>query len=249
MTASPESIMQSQFLIVALAGLFSCQALLAIPIRVLAWDQEIAGRKLAIVQGKGAVILDAMHPSQRTAAYQASGGEIPLVIQALDKPLVEDKPASSQILIPAALKRPLLLLLPDPKSATGLRLVLLEDDTSGFPWGSIRFINACAKKLAFVHDKKVVALPPSWDPVQVEPGGSSRNLDVQFYFYDTPERSIYSSVWLFNPEVRTLVFLVPGEDPRLGPVAMKMIREDRRLLAAVAAMAEAAKKPDAPAAP
>jgi hypothetical protein len=238
--------MQTQFLIVALAGLFSSQALLAIPLRILAWDQEIAGRKLAIVQSKGPEIIDAMHPSRRTGTYQVTGGEKPLVIQALDKPPVEDKPVTSEILIPAALKRPLLLLLPDAKSPTGLRLLLLEDDTSGFPWGCTRFINACGKKLAFVHDKKVVPIPPSWDPVQVDPGGSSRNLDVQLFFYDKPERAIYSSVWDYNPDERMLVFLIPGEDPRLGPVAMKMIGEDRRLLAATA---EAEKKPNVPAAP
>jgi len=38
-----------------------------------------------------------------------------------------------------------------------------------------------------------------------------------------------------------LVFLVPGEDPRLGPVGMKMIPEDRRLIKA----AQAAAKPEA----
>ena len=68
--------------------------------------------------------------------------------------------------------------------------------------------------------------------MQGEPGGDTRNLDVQLYTYDRPERPIYSSVWLFNPDERVLVFLVPGEDPRLGPVAMKMISENRRLIAA-----------------
>ncbi len=91
-----------------------------------------------------------------------SGGDQPLAIQALDRPLVEEKPTSSEIKIPAGLKQPLLPLLPDAKSATGLRLVLLEDDTSGFPSGSIRFVNACEKKLAFVRDKKVVPIHPAF---------------------------------------------------------------------------------------
>ncbi len=238
--------MQTQLLILALAGLLASESLLAIPIRVLAWDHEVAGRKLAIVQIKGQEIIQAMHPSRRTGTYQVSGGDQPLVIQALDRPLVEEEPASSGIKIPAGLKQPLLILLPDAKSATGLRLVLLEDDTSGFPWGSIRFVNACGKKLAFVMDKKVFPIPPSWDPVQTDPGGSARNLDVQLFFYDKPERPVYSSVWEYHPEERVLVFLIPGEDPRLGPVAMKMISEDRRLLAA---MAEVEKKPDGSAKP
>jgi len=125
--------MQTRIFIIALAGLISSHPLLAIPFRVLAWDQEIAGRKLAVVQGKGPVTIDGMHPSRRTAEYDATGGEKALVIQALDKPLIDGKPAASEILIPVALKRPLLLLMPDAKSATGLRLLLLEDDASGFP--------------------------------------------------------------------------------------------------------------------
>lgn len=238
--------MQTQLFIGALAGLFLTPSLLAVPIRVLAWDREVADRKLAIVQGKGPETIQAMHPSRRTGTYQVTGGEQTLVIQALDRPLVDEKPAASEIRIPVGLKRPLLLLLPDTKSPTGLRLVLLEDDASAFPWGSIRFINACGKKLAFVMDKKVVPIPPSWDPIQTDPGSSARNLDVQIFFYDKPERPVYSSVWEYHPEERVLVFLIPGEDPRLGPVAMKMISEDRRLLAA---MAEVEKKPDGSAKP
>lgn len=56
----------------------------------------------------------------------------------------------------------------DAKSPTGLRL-LLEDDGSGVPWGSTRFINACGKKLAFVHNKKAVPVPPSWVPCKWNP--------------------------------------------------------------------------------
>ncbi len=58
--------MQTQFFILALAGLYASESLLAIPIRILAWDHEVAGRHLAIVQIKGQEIIQAMHPSRRT---------------------------------------------------------------------------------------------------------------------------------------------------------------------------------------
>ena len=205
------------------------QSLHAIPLRVLAWNDEIAGRKLAIVDAKSSVTIEAMHPSKRTKPYQVAAGDKPVVIQALDKTDKDGKPAASLILIPQGTKQPLLLLLPDEKAATGLRLFVIDDDTADFPWGGIRFINASAKKLAFVFEKKTVVLPASWTPVSVNPGGVSRNMETQLFIVDQPTVPIYSAIWEQQQDVRMLIFLVPGDDPRLGPVAMKMISEDRRV--------------------
>ena len=205
------------------------QALHATPLRILAWNDEIAGRKLAIVDAKSSVTIEAMHPSKRTKPYHVVAGDKPVVIEALDKTDKDGKPAASQILIPPANKQPLLLLLPDEKAATGLRLFVLDDDAADFPWGGIRFINASGKKLAFVFEKKTVVLPASWTPVLANPGGVSRNMETQLFFFDQPTDPIYSAIWEQQQDVRMLIFLVPGEDPRLGPVAMKMISEDRRV--------------------
>lgn len=68
--------------------------------------------------------------------------------------------------------------------------------------------------------------------MQAEPGGVARNMEVKFYFREEPARPFYSAVWEQSPDLRTLVFLIPGNDPRLGSVAMKMVHEDRRLVAA-----------------
>jgi hypothetical protein len=213
----------------AFASLLLCQGLQAIPLRVLAWDDEIAARKLAIAGAKEFVTIQAMHPSKRTKVYQVIGGDKPVTIQALDKTDKDGKPATCGILLPPAIKQALLVILPDAKAATGLRLVVLEDDAPNFPWGCSRFINACGRKLAFVYEKKLTALPVSWEPVLVNPGGDNRNMEVQIFLFDDPQRPIYSAVWEQRQEVRTLIFIVPGEDPRLGPVAMKMISEDRRV--------------------
>jgi hypothetical protein len=208
--------------------LMLCQSLHAIPLRVLAWNDEIAGRKLAIIDAKSSVTIAAMHPSKRTKPYHVTAEDKPVVIQALDRTDKDGKPAASQILIPQGTKQPLLLLLPDEKAATGLRLYVIDDDTADFPWGGIRFINASGKKLAFVFEKKTVILPASWTPVSVNPGGVSRNMETQLFIFDQPAVPVYSAIWEQQQDVRMLIFIVPGEDPRLGPVAMKMISEDRR---------------------
>lgn len=214
---------------VIVTTLMLSQSLHAIPLRVLAWNDEIAARKLAIGNAKDSATIEAMHPSKRTRPYQVAAGDKPVVIQALDRTGKDGKPATSQILIPPGTKQPLLLLLPDEKAATGLRLYVIDDDTADFPWGGIRFINASGIKLAFVFEKKSVVLPASWTPVSVNPGGASRNMEAQLFVFDQPAAPVYSAIWEQQQDVRMLVFIVPGQDPRLGPVAMKMIPEDRRV--------------------
>ena len=213
------------------------QSLHAITLRILAWNDEIAGRKLAIVDAKGSVTIEAMHPSKRTKPYHVTADDKPVVIQALDKTDKDGKPAASQILIPQGTKQPLLLLLPDEKAATGLRLHVIDDDTADFPWGGIRFVNSSGKKLAFVFEKKTVVLPASWTPVSVNPGGANRNMETKLFLYDQPAVPIYSAIWEQQQDVRMLIFIVAGGDPRLGPVAMKMIPEDRRVTLAKPATA------------
>ncbi|MEO5712847.1 MAG: hypothetical protein ABIT37_05105 [Luteolibacter sp.] len=217
-----------------------CPALQAVPVRVLAWDDAIAGMRLALGDAKGSSVIESMHPSKRTRIYQLTAGEKPLVVEALDKKDPEGRPYTNEIKIPERIKQPLLVILPDAKAPTGVRLFVLDDDTSSFAWGSTRFINATGKQLVYVQEKKIVHLPSSWDPVQTDPGGTTRNMEVKFYFHDQPARAFYSAIWEYNTDLRMLVFLLPGEDPRSGPVAMKMIPEDRRLvLAAKEASAKA----------
>ncbi|MEO8614616.1 MAG: hypothetical protein ABI600_05700, partial [Luteolibacter sp.] len=196
--------------------------------------------RLTIRDSKGATVIEAMHPSKRTATYQVVAGETPPVVEALDLKGPDGKPLTSEIKIPAGVKRPLLVIHPAEKAGTGLRLIVLEDDVSNFEWGSTRFINATDKKMVFTYEKQVVELPPSMEPVQTRPGGASRNIEVKFFFIDRPSRPFYSSIWEHDPELRMLVFLGPGSDPRMGPVAMKMIPEDRRLINAAAEAAKAA---------
>lgn len=226
--------------LLAIAGmaLLSCNNSGAVPLRVLAWDPEVAAMRLSIGKGKEGTVIEAMHPSKRTKAYQVAAGENPLVIQALDRPDADGKPSTSTIKIPESVKQPLLLVLPDPKAATGIRLLVLEDDTADFAWGSTHFINATGRELVFAAEGKALRLPPSWTPVHADPGGATRSIEVKLFSRDQPARPIYSAIWEHDTDQRTLVFLVPGEDSRLGPVAIKAIPEDRRVIAATRAAAD-----------
>lgn len=203
----------------------------AAPLRVLAWDDGIAARKLAISHSKGTEELVGLHPDQRSKVFQVTPSEgAPAVIKALDKTNAEGKPATSEIKIAPEIKKPLLILLPDAKAATGLRLIVLDDDLAGFNWGSIRLVNATGKQLVFKWEKSLMAIPASWTPIQVKPGGADRNMEVQLFLHDQPDPPLYSAVWEHRDTYRNLVFIVPNDDPRLGPVAFKFLTEDRRVV-------------------
>ena len=218
--------------VIFLTSMLACPWLQATPLRILAWDDSIAARKLALADSKEPVPIEGMHPSKRTKIYHVKAGDKPLTILALDKTGPDGKPAVSAVIIPQDTKHPLLLLLPDEKSAAGLRLIVFDDDPANFPWGTTRFINASGAKLAIKFDKKNIVLPASWTPVLVNPGGANRNMETQLFFFNEPASPIYSGIWEQQQDIRTLVFLVQGKDPRLGPVAMKMIPEHRRALEA-----------------
>lgn len=218
-------------LLSAVLFLASVLSLNAVPLRVLAWDDAIAARKLAISHSQGIEELGDLHPSQRSRVYQAPSGEgAPAVIAALDRQDAEGKPFTCPIKIPEGVSKPLLILLPDAKAASGLCLLVLDDDLAGFDWGSIRLVNATGRQLVFKWDESVEVIPPGWNPVQVKPGGADRNMQVQLFLHDRPASPLYAAVWEHRKSYRNLVFILPHTDPRLGAVSFKFIIEDLRVL-------------------
>ena len=82
-------------------------------VRVLAWDDVIAARKLSLVSGTTMVPITNMHPQKRTPPFRLKG-EGGLIVRALDKPAGADgKPVDLRCPLAEGIKRPLLLLLPD----------------------------------------------------------------------------------------------------------------------------------------
>ncbi len=204
---------------------------LAADFRVLAWDQEIAGRNLALSNGGDQVVIQNMHPTQRTPSIRISSSpESPLVLLALDRMDEEGNPKVEKVAVPQGMKRPLMLLLPDPDAMTGLKPLLIEDDSADFPWASIRLINTTGKKLAFTYEKKARILPTTWKPLTFSPGGSTRNFEAKVFTEKELNRPIYSAIWEHREDFRILGFIVASDNPRLGPIAIKMIYDDRRAI-------------------
>lgn len=206
-------------------------ALLAGPIRFLAWDEQVAARKIGFADAKGLVELQDLHPNKRSSPVDANAEGQPLRLVAMDRNAADGKPVEIAIPFKGNPSRPLVLILPDPQHPTGLRPFAVDDDPAGFGWGSIRFINATGKTLMVRHDKAVKELPGSWTPVEIIPGGQPRRVGILVATKDDLENILYSAVWDHEPDIRKLVFVLPGADVRTGAVDLKIIPEDRRAVA------------------
>ncbi len=202
----------------------------AAPPRALAWDETVAERKIALISGESSVEITDMHPSKRTGPLRVKGGG-PYFIRAIDKGVGADgKPVQRQVAIPEGIVRPLILLLPDDKHATGLRTLVVDDNPAGFTWGTYRFLNATPKELVVQLEQKAVRVPAGWKTVDLNLGGDTRGVGARVALSEQIEKTLYSAVWEYNKDVRTLCFLVPGTDERLSPVAFKSIPEDKLML-------------------
>lgn len=198
--------------------------------RVLAWDYAVAERKLALASAESAIELTRMHPLKRTAPVRLKGAG-PFVIRALDKaPDAEGKLPSRPLAIPESIKYPLLVLMPDDSHPTGIRLLVVDDDPAGFGWGTYRFLNATPKDLVVQLENKALKIPTGWKSVDLNLGGERRGIGTRIALAEQIEKPLYSAVWEYDPDLRTLCFLVPGDDPRLSPVVFKAIPEDRLAL-------------------
>lgn len=228
----------SRLHLAALAFILGWQGnLLAAPVRFLAWNDEIAARKIGFQSAKGNIPIQNLHPNKRTDPMDGGSGEVPVQLVALDRAPTDGKPVAVEIKMPAGLKSPLVLILPDPKNPTGLRPFVIEEASANFGWGKIRFVNATGKALLVKQDKSITALPETWTPVDVDPGGSARNIAVQLAAKDDLKTVIYSAVWEHDPDVRKLVFILPGKEGSIGGVEFKIIPENKRIVAAEAAVA------------
>jgi hypothetical protein len=220
--------MKSVLPLLGAAFLTLSQSLHGMPLRVLAWDEAVAARRFAIAGGGEATELKDLHPLSRSAAVNvAAAEESPPLLQALDRLNDKGVPAADPIRIPANVKRPLALLMPDAKAATGIRTIVLDDDPAGFQWGTIRLINATGRPLLFKCETKTSQLPAGWTPVDISPGGQRRNMEVLLALKEQPKKLIFSSIWEHRDDQRQLVFIVPNQVPGDSPIAFKFILENK----------------------
>lgn len=200
----------------------------ALPIKFLAWDDSIVGRKIAFTTGMEAAEIQDLHPHKRSKTFTWTGGEAPPALVALDRSAPDGKPVTIPLKFAAGLKSPLVLILPDPQHPTGLRGFVIEDEAGSFAWGTLRFINATGQEILVRIDKEVKTLPQTWKPVDSIPGGAKRNIGIQMASRTDLNAVLYSSVWEHDPDVRKLIIVVPGTAADSGAVDLKIIPEDRR---------------------
>ena len=204
-----------------------CLPASALALRVLPWDRDISERKLVIGIGKEIIPIGYMHPAARTAPIKIPAGAEGLRVIATDRKNEEENPAAERLVIPKGVKKPLLLILPDEKSAAGVKLLVIEDGVNSFKWGTIRLINVTPRPLVFRWGKKAMQIPTGWKPTDISPGGKSRNMEIITYLKDDLKKPLYSAVWEHRKDMRQLLFLVPNPDEALGPIAFKFIPETR----------------------
>ena len=198
-------------------------------LRVIPWDHEVANRELAIASGPDSIPLGYLHPDSRSEAVEFSGEQ--LVLRLLDRKDEEGQPRSLAIKVPATIAKPLMLLVPDKKVPAGLRVKLIDDSVARFGWGSFRVFNLSGQPLVFRHDRKGHALPAKLEDISINPGGRARNLEVMIYKKSDLEAPIYSTLWEYEPDERSLVFVLPSKDRALGPIRCRLIVQHKHDLA------------------
>jgi len=212
--------------------LVAANTVAAVPLRFLAWDDSVAARKIAFKDGEEVSELQNLHPHKRSKPVEWSGGESPPALVALDRSSDDGKPVTSAIKLSAGMNNPLVIVLPDSSAPSGLRCFVLEDSPGAFRWGSLRFLNATGREILVRQDKVIKALPKTWKPIDLVPGGTKRNIGIQMASREDLGTILYSAVWEHDPEVRKLVIVVPGTNASDGALDLKIIPEDKRSAAA-----------------
>ena len=198
-------------------------------VRILAWDDAVAARSLAWIEGGEDIEISGLHPLRRSGAYPRAAHDAPVVIRALDRPPGEGKAvAELRCSVDAGFRRPLLILLADPVAPSGLRGLVIEDDTSSFGWGTMRFVNASGQDVIVRVERKTARVPAGWKPVDIQPGGISRNLEIRIALERSIDTPAYTAVWDHHEEARSLIFVLRGADSRPGSLAVKAIPEMKR---------------------
>ena len=228
---------RAPFVLVLLASLSAIAApLCAAPLRFLPWDDITAARPFSLKNGEQVIELKNLHHLKRSDAVNATVEPAPMLL-AMDRKNAEGNPEAVPIKVPSGVQNPLVLIIPDPKHPSGVKPFVIEDNTDRFKWGTIRMLNATGKPVMMKVDKTVAQLPPAWTPVDIDPGGASRNLGIQSAYKDNPTRILYSAVWEHNPDVRELVIVLPNQTGGVTALDFKVIPENRKVVEAEAAAA------------
>lgn len=227
---TPATIRLFSFLpaVLGLALIGCCDASHAANIRFLPLNEDVAGRKIGLQDSKHLTELKDLNLKKRSEAYACDINGKPPILLALDRERPNGNPAGVEIPLAADMKAPLVLILAEPDSPAGMRVIVIDDGETGFPWGCLRFVNTSDKPLMIRFDNNTMAIPESFAMINVEPGGEARNIGVQVFSKETPDTVLYSAVWEHDPNLRKLVFIVPAADPTSKELTLDTIPQDKR---------------------
>ncbi|MGJ8658053.1 MAG: hypothetical protein ACSHX6_16520 [Akkermansiaceae bacterium] len=216
--------------------LLTAVTLQAAQLHVLAWNQSISKRDLAIATGtkesKSEPVLG-MHHLARSQPIKISLKAENLHIQVNDRSSAEGTPLTIPLNIPENITRPLILIIPDKESPAGIKPIIIDDSAANFKWGTFRFINVTSEALVFRYDKKNILVATGWKPVDVLPGGKGRNIAASFYLRkNLKSPPLYSSIWKHQDNLRQLVLIVPSKDKSRSLLDFKFITENRAVVEA-----------------
>lgn len=212
-----------------LAILCPCGVVRAASVRFIPLNEEIAALKIAVKDAIKTTTLQDLTPLKRSTAYPCTIGESSLQLVALDRKAADGKPESVGIAIVPNIQSPLVLIFPDPQHPSGLRVIAIDDSKAVFPWGSIRFFNTTGIPLTIRFGNELKPLPEGDKVVDIKPDGPARRIGVQLFMEEKQDEILYSAVWEHDPQVRKLIFVLPGTKPQTKAVELKIIPEDQRI--------------------
>lgn len=216
-----------------LLTLLTSLPLQALQLRVLAWDQKVAQRKLSIAFDNKSKAISGMHHFARSKPVTLPSSPENLRIKARDRQSKEGESLSLALKIPAGILNPLLLILPDENAPTGIKALVIEDSIKDFEWGTFRFINTTDEALVFQYEKESQVIPSDLKPVTVAPGGETRNMGVSIRLENKPKPPhLYSAIWKHRQDLRQLVIIVPSKDNAPGTAEFKFIVENKAVVEA-----------------
>lgn len=200
----------------------------AVSVRFLPINEEVSARKIGLQDGKRLTELNDLNPKKRSKPYLCLPGDVPATLIILDRERPGGNPLSVDIVLPAGMESPLVLILADPEHRSGLRVLILEDTDTSFPWGSLRFVNTAQQPLMIRCDKEAIAIAESPAHTDLNPGGEARNIGVQLSPEKEQDEVLYSAVWEHSPSQRKLIFIVPAKDPDTMGLTLEIIPQDKR---------------------
>ncbi|MGJ8656441.1 MAG: hypothetical protein ACSHX6_08315 [Akkermansiaceae bacterium] len=218
----------NKLLITLTLTLLTSISLHAQTIRVLAWDQNIAKRKLSIAHEQKSQPIKGMHHLARSKAITLPAESQKLRVVSKDRLAKDGKPLSIALTIPEAIQQPLLIILPDEEAPIGIKTMVVDDSTKTFTWGTLLFINSTEENLNFKYEEKNEPIPNDLKPTLINPGGKTRNMGVSITSQENPDNStLYTAIWKQNKDLRQLIIILPAINETSARLNLKFITQNK----------------------